>query len=537
MLRIFVADDDKIIREGLKVIIEEANREYKVVGEATNGVEALRAIESLKPDVLVVDINMPEMDGVELIKQLRSSQNTISIIVLSGFDEYRYVRESMKHGALDYLLKPVNNESLIELLDRIDNELALIKENKEKALVQSVIFEESMTLLKGKLINELVKGNGMNNPKIEELLLDFGIASTGNIILSVIGTDNICKMEKDKLKGITFSPGYIIESYILNNFGSGSDKQIISAATDYEVIILTFSNNSTDFDEYIYGQFEAIRREIEKKETFTICAGISHVFSNIRKSHIPYHQALFSLKRRFYEGGNKIIKYLQESSCYAYINENIINNYFDRIINSIEITDTVRTGKIIEEMLAAFRKSNGDPEQIRKICIELVQKTSIRLNEFKNALELFPQEDLNMILYIESLDTYDELKNYLAGAFCRIMEQIKLERSYKTRKIPEKAKEYIKMHYKENITLKSVADHVYLNSSYFSELFKNETGKNFIDYLIETRINEAKKLLEMPDIKVYEVGEKVGYEDPVSFNRAFKKIVGISPNEYRSIIK
>jgi two-component system, response regulator YesN len=399
LLKIFVADDDKIIRDGLKLIIEESNQEYKVVGEASNGVQALEAIESLKPDVLIADINMPEMDGVELIKKLRSSQNAISIIVLSGFDEYRYVRESMKQGALDYLLKPVNNESLIELLDRISNELSLVKENKEKALVQSVRLEESMSLLKGKLINELVKGNGMNNPKIEELLLDFGIASTENIILSIIRTDNVCKMEKDRIRGITFSPGNIIESYILNNFGSGSDKQIISTSTDYEVILLAYANdNSFDLEEYIYEQLESIRCEIEKKENFTICAGISHIFNNIRKLHIPYNQALFSLKRRFYEGGNKVIKYLQESSCYIYINENIISNYFDKIINSMEITDTVKIGKIIEEMLISFHKSNGDPEQIRKICIELVQKICIRLNEFQSAMELFPGEDLDMIL-------------------------------------------------------------------------------------------------------------------------------------------
>lgn len=538
MLKILVADDDKIIREGLKLIIEESNPEYKVVGEASNGIQALAAIENLKPDVLVVDINMPEMDGIELIKKLRSSQNTISVIVLSGYDEYRYVRESMRQGAMDYLLKPVDDVCLIELLNKICNEHTLIRENKEKAMMQSVRLEESMALLKGKLLNDLVKGNGMNNTRIDETLLNFGIASGGNIILSIISTDNICEMEKNRLKGIVFSPANIIESYILHNFNNEPDQQLLLSLTDYEVILLVYTkSDTTDMEEYFYKQLDFIREEVARKESFTISAGISHIYNDIRKSHIPYHQALFSLKRRFYEGGNKVLKCSQENSCYVNINENIVSSYFDKIFNLIEITDTVKTGKLVEEMLVSFHKINGYPEQIRKICLELVQKTSIRLNEFKNSMELFPIEDMNIIMNIEVLDTFYELKDYLKGTFCRITEQIKLERSYKINKIPEKAKEYIKIHYKENITLKSVADHVYLNPNYFSQLFKNETGENFIDYLIETRIKEAKKLLAMPEIKVYEVGEKVGYEDPVSFNRAFKKIVGISPNEYRSVIK
>lgn len=538
MLKIFVADDDKVIRDGLKLIIEESNAEYKVVGEASNGVQALKEIASLKPDVLVADIKMPEMNGVELIKNLRAAGNTISIIVLSGFDEYRYVREAMKLGALDYLLKPVSSEALAELLHKIESELALVRENSEKALQQTARVEEGMSLLKEKLVKELVQGNCINNAKIDELLSSFGAAAVQTCILSIIGTDNVCQKEKDRLKGIPVTPGRTISIRIAESFGCSPDFSILSASSNYEVILLAYTDNfSKDSETYFYDRLEAIRHEIEKKDGFTITAGISIAYGDIKKSHIPYQQALFSLKRRFYQGGNKIIKYVQEYSCYSYISENLTDVYFDKLLNAIEITNTEAAGKIIGEMLETFRKSCGDPVQIRKICTELVHKAVIRLNEFKSAMELFTHEDLDMISYIEALDTFEDLKDYLVREFCRTMEQIKLDRSYKTRKITEKAKEFIKMHFNENIALKTVADHVYLNPNYFSELFKNETGKNFVDYLIETRITMAKKLLAMPEIKVYEVGEKVGYEDPVSFNRAFKKIVGISPNEYRSIIK
>jgi two-component system response regulator YesN len=269
---------------------------------------------------------------------------------------------------------------------------------------------------------------------------------------------------------------------------------------------------------------------------FTVTCGISKMYDDLERTHIAYHQALFALMRKFYEGKDRIISYRPEDSIYDNFSEEQLRNDINSLLNRVEIGESLKAKNAIYSIIDILRKSNLDPDRFREIMLNIVRNVCFASQEFKDIMEGYIHEDTDFLQSIKEMNTLTELTEYTATAFYNIIERMNQVRAERSRKIINIAKEFIKKHYIEEINQRMVAEHVYLNPNYFSELFKNETGKSFTEYLIEVRINAAKVLLVKPEVKVYEVGQMVGYNEPVSFNRAFKKIVGVSPAEYRKII-
>ena len=540
MLKILIADDDKIIRHGLRVIIENNAPEFLIVGEASNGEFALEAIKTLAPDILIVDIKMPVMDGMELIKSIKNLNIDIKTIVLSGFDEYRYIRETMKNGAVDYLLKPVENEVLLELLNKIRADIVAEKKSEQQARCFSEKVMESLVILKEKFLKELAKGNDVAFADYTQKMGEFGICGAQLFLMAIICMDDFHSIKRQMSKGKNTSIISVIRQHIVHALNvNRMDDRVLMAESENQVMML-FTDTIQQEEDFEYNTvtlIEKTRETVKSREGLSFTVGVSKVFENISRTHIAYHQAVFALQRRFYDGKNKVIVYVPEDSLYNDLNDSQLDEEICVLINCIEIGDYCKAKKAAGTIFDKIMKNNVAPERFREILSNVIRKVYTMVQDFKEVVENYTAEDFDLLFHIEELDTLEELKEYVLNTFYKVTQVISLERSEKSKKVIEIAKDYIKKHYKGNISLKTISEYVYLNSSYFSELFKDETGKNFIDYLIETRIDAAKKLLSKPEIKVYQVGQMVGYNEPVSFNRAFKKIVGISPVEYRNIIK
>lgn len=536
-MKIFISDDDKIIRQGLKAIIEEQSGRYEIVGEASDGAQTLDAIKNLKPDVLITDIKMPVMDGVELIKEIEKLQLDISIIVLSGYEEYNYVRESMKHGAKDYLLKPVDNEVLLELLKKTEKDIVNMVENQKKSTVLSEKVAESMEILKERLLLELIKGN---EPEIEKLS-EHKIPVEGQFIVSIINTNGLYKFKKDIHSNVYSTIRELVKEKAdaAINDDNGNNCMTVCVFGDETVLLATGKSlDQVDYEKNIYEALKLLKNNMESElVNHNITLGMSKVFQDIKRIYIAYHQAKLAIQHRFYVGCNKLISYNADECCYASFDERQLDERINLLLNWIDIGESYKTKQAIEQILDKLYGSNIEPRQFRIICSNVIHKICASSQEFKNIADNYLIKDIDIFLNIKEIETFSELKAYISDALYTIVDRISHERMEKGLKVIELAKEYIRKNYSKSISLISISDYVHLNHTYFSELFKNETGKNFVDYLIETRINAAKKLLAKIEIKVYKVGQMVGYDNPVSFNLAFKKVVGISPAEYRKIIK
>lgn len=534
-MKIFIVDDDKILRSGIRKIIETNAPWYTIVGEASNGELALEALQRLDVDLLLSDIKMPVMDGIQLIKKARALSIRVKVIVISGYDEYKYVRDALISGASDYLLKPVESAVLLELLSKVKSEIDNEMQIEHLSASLSKKYSDSFSLSKEKFLLELVKGNETDDESIAQKFKAFGMEGTELFQLAVIKADEYF-ISKNSLHN------NLPESYIKHKVDEvlkdiPGSLNFLHVQREREVDVLFSGQFPEDsFTRAISMVLKQLMDTLRNENTLTVTIGLSHIQKSPGQLHIAYKQALMVQDRRFYEGKDRLIEYSPEDCYYNQFSKDDICSQVNTLTNVIEIGDAIKAKKLISSILDKMYAQKLETDKFREVLCEIISRIFSISREFKSIAELYNIEGMDIVTYINTAYTFSELREALAVAIYSNVENINCIRAERGKKIVNTAMDYIRKNYSKNLSLKAVADHVYLNACYFSELFKNETGRNFVDYVMEVRINAAKELLADCKIKVYEVGQLVGYIEPVSFNRAFKRKVGISPAEYRKLI-
>lgn len=540
MLKVLIADDDSIIRQGLKTIIEKRTSGFQIVGEAANGEDALKVIIENEIDILITDIKMPIMDGVRLIKEIRKLGKSTKIIVLSGFDEYKFVRETLKNGAVDYLLKPIEKRVLIELLKKLEIILENEKKQAEELIILNHNLEKVRDLLKNKFLQELIRGD-YRSLEDADMLKGFNMDSKGFFMIVNISIDDLYQFSESE-SGM-FQLDVLNTLHMINGSSIENDNQdlMVFVMIEGRSVIALFSSyklSAEVFEQKVKSNLQLLKEQLEGKMVFTLSIGISLQFYDLYYSHIAYQQTIFSLQRRFYEGKGKLMYYESENSKYCNVMGRHFDDLFGIVLECMEINNAVKVRHIMSELLKEMRNIKLTPVVFREEVIRAIKQPVHLSRELSDVWEDCSLKDnIDFFQYILTVETYEEIASYVPAFMYRVTERLRVVRSERSKKVVEIAKEYIQRHIAENISLEMVASKVFLNQFYFSKIFKEETGKNFTEYIIKQRIDAAKKLIGRPDIKIYEIGRMVGYDEPGSFSRIFKKMVGMSPVEYRKVIK
>ena len=405
-MRIIVVDDDKIIRNGLSKVISNLFDQHKVIGTFQNGKIAFDYLKDNNVDVVITDIKMPVMTGIELIKKATETlKNPPLFIVLSGYNEFSYVRDMMKLGAFNYLLKPLKKSALKEIMAEIEDKIA--ENNKNKS-----ILNKSLRILRKDFFQKALF-ESLNKEYFE------------NDDLEAIGLNKNTFYKLIVFKVYSKNKDYTLERFLENILNE-----------DYISDYVLLENNDSIYLILFYNQ-----------------------------------------DNRVEENNAKINKSLD-----YFINEN-------RSIISSDVINTINELKSKKKIIDDIKEN-----------IYLQKKASI----------FFIKEDI-------------EVNNFLKNE----------DQDYNTIAI-KISKEYIMNNFTSNIKLKDLSNKVFLSQNYLSELFKKETGEGFYEFLSKCRVEKAKQILLTTNLRVYEVGKKVGYNDPITFGRAFKKITGTTPNKFRN---
>jgi two-component system, response regulator YesN len=539
MLRILVVDDEDLIRKGLIKILKKTGIDIEVIGEASNGIQALKMVEADTPDLVITDIKMPEMDGMELVKSLEMSHPKIKKIVLSGFDEFNFVRDTMKNGAFDYLLKPIDDVQLTEVLKKIENEMNDEKTRKLKELNLKVQFNESMPLLREQFISELILDNKYNEPEIRKKFEYYGInLPSGSYLAVIISIDNYKRLfeklgaEDTKLK--SFVLRNIVEETIAVNI------EFVSCIINNDLVVVLSLQNEADAK--VRDILNIVYDNVMKYAKLRFTISVGEPVQSLTELKESYSFAVNLLKYRFYNDNSGIItRNCINGFLKPKYNNEILMNYSEKfeskLKNCIELANTEPIKDTVEEFGSKLKEFEVGPHEAIKLLTDTYLKLQIEYSEFKKAVTEGLGSEFSYLKHIEAYDTLDEVKKYTQELYTGIIKQIVDIRKRKDKKLVEIVKEYIIKHYNEDITLNRIAEVVYVNSSYICDLFKTQTGENFVDYLTKIRIEKAKVLLRNVKIKTYEVGQMVGYEDATYFSKVFKKVVGVSPSEYRNIVE
>ena len=520
-MKIFLVDDDKIIRQGIRKILEKSDLNCTIIGEASDGELALQELQTIEDiDLIITDIRMPVMDGLELIRKIRKFNTIVRIVVLSGFDDFKYVRNAFMDGAVDYVLKPINKEEFLILMQKLQVDIE--SDDKEKGQI-----EEYHNLFLEKTINKLLHSKFQNSEDLEQKVTQLGINIIGSFAVMILRADNNYKDFNRE-----FSYESILEKAFIkltNLFRLDLNYKFYSFVT-FDSIVILVEGDKLPVSSEVFNKYHLFIKNTPLNDFLTFTLGISKIFNHLMNASDAYEEAMKASEARFYLGKNTFITYDQVEKDYCELIINIEELIRDLAL-AYELCDYM---KVKEELEKVFLSMHGiEPLEFRNRIKMIIERLMFQVRDLQEAMQ---QCDFDYEYFILYVNTIDELKIHFLIKSQSIIEYMKTEREKRSKKRIEMAKKYIEMHYKEAITLNEVADYIELNSSYFSSLFKKETGENFSEYLLNIRINVAKKLLLDPKVKVYEIGNKVGYEDVVSFGRAFKKKIGMSPKEYRNIV-
>ncbi len=520
-MNIMLVDDDEIIRQGMKKIIIKAEHGWSVVAEAGDGETALQILnEHPEIDLLITDIKMPIMNGIQLIEAIRQKNMNIKIIVLSGFDDFTYVHSAFMNGVLDYLLKPFQKKEFIEKIQTVQNSISADRKIEQ-------YDQEKKVILVADVMNRLLTGNVESISQDIHELEFLGIHTNFNhYFVCMIRADQYYRQFAD----IEQYEKRLIEDAqrVVSALGEKEGYDFCYYANKQEVVFLVFCE-SHEKQEKIEGKmFQILNENRDELDTDTI--GFSNLHSNSNELNMAYKEAQDAMQARFYMGKSRKIHYHEIAEKYMEFQYDV-EPAASQIIHCLELCDIIKTKSIIEQLFLDLSYSR--PDKFRKYIMNLLEILIVRVRDFEHVLQMKVQDWQFQIQYI---NTYRELKTFINSIMQEAIEYIKDEKSKKSKKRIELAKVFIEENYPKQITLNDVAEYVELNASYFSNLFKEEEGVNFSEYLLNIRMEHAKKLLKDPTVKVYEIGNLVGYEDAVSFGRAFKKKIGMSPKEYRNCV-
>lgn len=492
MYKVYLLDDEIFILEGLRYILPWEEYGFEIVGSASNGKDGYDEIISKDIDLIVTDIMMPKMTGLELMSELKKINYDTNFIVLSAFEEFSYAKQAMSMGAENYLLKPVDIDELSQSLQKIKHKL----KKKEKENIDSKILKNDLIL---KLITKQYDEN------IEKDLMELDIDISGSFYYTAI-------LEvKDKSYNIKNLLEDIVKKDVIYCIESKSVATLIIKNKD--------KNSVVDLVKFIKNKLMYLTNEV-------VYASVGRCATSIDEINISYESA-----KEMHEY-KMVYSELSWIRCYedSYFDEKNINIDFENLRKKLMNKNYQETLLYVDNLFNELREDiRLKPKQIKLKAIEIFLVVYNYFNESKM------MKGIN--IYLENLinlNTVDEIEKELK-VMIKFM-QSKLEQTQESiSPVILKLLEHIENNYKEDLNLKEISEKLNINAIYLGQLFQKETGILFSDYINNFRINKAKQLLLDTTLKASDIGEQVGYPNKNYFYRKFKNIVGITPSEYRKI--
>ncbi len=537
MLKVFIVDDDSISRMNIKSLISWEKHGYEICGEAANGASAIQMLEEVCPAIIITDMNMPVMNGVELIEYVYRKHPNIKIIALSGYDDFEYVRQSMRKGAIDYILKHRLNQEV--LLKTLENAKEIIYKEMDITTLSNTFNEqnnESLMILRRNFFKKLVQGTVTDRKEIEKMLYELKInIDTKNLALAVaeiddyhILTNKIATSDMDRII-MSFED---ISNEILRDTCRGVVVHIDEGRFLYVFSLGTMRSDAL-INRCLTDTIERIKNSIKRYLNITACFSISDSFNDIcglSRYHLLTQNAL---QQKFYNGKNKIIKDSSSHKSQTSVILSLDIREEKAITSAIKSGDRTSLGKALADIFNRLTATRAGSKSIRMICAELIDIINRVCREFGINMGLIYSDEEIPYDEMKKMDTVEDVRQWIYDTFdmlMEIMERLKLNLNYSD--TTKMAIEFIYKHYSKGISLSDAAERIGVNSSYLSRIFKKECSMGFVEYLNMVRINQAKHLMQGGHIKLKDIVQRVGFNNYTYFFKVFKEIENMTPSEY-----
>lgn len=514
-ITVIIADDETTIRNGLEEIILNSELNIRVLVTVDNGKDALSLIMQYKPDIAIMDINMPELFGLEVIRRIRENGMNTYFFILSGYNDFSYAQKAITYGVKSYFLKPLDIPAFLQELDKYSQEILLKRHSIQNVSSQnfSSLVDSSRILFLNQLIQSQIYSDDSINDKLSLLNLRLENSKSCVVIYSFHSKSGIELSSLETILNQSIEPllqDYHEASWVYNN------NQIIS--------IINISDYA---DHHFRALLNQCIETITQDTGYNLLIGIGSVVDSLTQCFYSYSQAHEALSYHIFDTDIKIydttiISHQKPTFSQENIDFKPIIYYISR--NNI-------SG--IEEYCHTFFASllfikMPQPNFVFAMCMYLI------MNVQKQIALLYPDKKIEFEFSFEEIISYESiayLKKWLIDFFTHYSDLLK-DSNENSDTIIKMAKKYIHDHLNHNIKTKDIATQVNLSESYFAIYFKNKTGINLRDYILKAKIDYAKQLLRQKQNNISEIAYLTGYQDYRSFSRAFKNETGMSPTEY-----
>lgn len=508
-MNVFIADDEEIVLEGLKYIIDWETLGFSICGTANNGPDALDAILALQPDLVLMDIRMPKMNGIEVVQQAVSQGYMGKFIILSGVANFKMAQTAMRNGVDFYLTKPIDEDELTTAVVSIRNEI----NDKSK---QESIYKQYKSKAIDSILLDILHGNAdLDRLDIKGLNLDANL-------FQVIAYEN-------------YNQNYLYQTWDFEKMfriANEDQSSFYVLKSDMQNILLLMGNSSLSKFQRMLARYQETPMKGSPLDSIFLAYG--RVVSRLSDIPLSFHDVQKLGNRRFFCKNNQHILGYQEleleHTIPTLIKKNTSSEYAKRFVKYIESNNSLQLKDTLKELSDFMFSTSSTISEIRHTLID------IYISVKQQIMQQFPKTEIpfppnaTVIGMIEKKYYLYEIIDFLSEQFKLMMKSVGVSNGTNTL---ADIKYYINHNYMNDLKLEFIAPLFGYSSSYLGKLFSQKEGINFNAYLDQVRINEAKKLLKNPNLKVYEIAAKVGYKDVNYFYIKFRKNTGTSPADYR----
>ncbi len=532
MMKVLIADDEEKVCQLIYNLIDWPAKDMEVTGFAHNGVEALALIEQSRPDIIITDIRMPGYDGLELIQRAKALKRDLQFIIISGYRHFEYARSAIKFGVEDYLLKPVNENELNETLDKLRHRKQSESEqiSREKQLQQQAHQDEKT--LRELLLTEVIQ-HQEDGRSLDEINRDYHYHMEPELFLVFIVKVD-CAYGQELGEGIRVLKDKI-QQIIINMLREFSIEIQVFSGNQRVICLLNYrEEHKKDVRRRIKGILDElmVQRNIFGDIGFSIGCSSPVTAAQL---HQAWQQATLAIDERLIEGQGRVLEAPVSADCERAMNE-CLAGFNIELEKAMEVLNYDQVSQVVTKVGRSMRSIEGlTGSELRQGVEEAWHIYRMLLRKYQLRKEGTDKPDGEFSNALENCGTATAALRFLQDEINRSMKQLLEERQQLSTRPIREAMQYIRTNYNKSLSLDEVSRIAGFNPTYFSTLFKKETGKNFQEYILELRMNQAKELLKETDHPVASICEEVGYTDVRHFTKTFKKYAGINPNQYRKI--
>lgn len=532
-IKVMVVDDEERQRRSIVRHVDWERYRMQVVGEAEDAAEALELAGRAAPDLLITDIRLLGASGLELAARMREINPRLRIILVTGYEEFEYAKSALDIGVDAFLVKPIMFDELKALLASICQADAAERTRSREERQLKEQLSAFKPVAQEQFFQELIQGLVVGEETIRLRADAFGLfAREGlrRVLIAVIDADPDAALPKEeqirRARGLLGEAAAAVCGALLEE----------RTTTQRGSLVLILSERETGgFDRDTEACIERLRLEAEKIEGCTVSIGIGPPVPALNQLSRSFRLAQHAVNQRLLGGGERTYSWktlIQPEDRPDKSIEALVGDFFE----VLGAGDSQNSLNLLGEILSGIAGNlEVQGAKLRSLCLQLVTGAYRTAAEIGDAArQLGPESALweRILECGEETEQLQETVDILNGICAFIAERKKSH----TQLVVQKALDYMNVHYKESLTLRSVAESVYLSPSYLGALFRTELGASFTDQLIQIRIQKAKEMLQQPHLKLYEVAEGVGYQNIGYFTGVFKRMTGFSPKEYRTFL-